>query len=256
MRARHSGALDVLRIVVVVSLLPVPVSGQVQSSDVSVGSRTPWGDPDVQGVWEYWTFTPLERPENLSGTDELTREEAAAVAEQAREAALAIDRDGPRAGSTGAYGQAVWTERDRATALTQPSLIVDPPNGELPALTSIETNRVSTHREAGGRPVRSRAAGIGSDSHQDRGLAERCLVGFSTGPPMLPAGYNNNVQIFQAPGYVVLAVEMIHDVRVIPLDGRPHLPPDRRAGHPAGRSAASSARPRAVARRLARPLGG
>ena len=206
--------------------VPVVAAGQRQASEAGAwdGPRTPWGDPDLQGVWDYWTFTPLQRPETLADTEVLTDEEAALFARQAREAALAIDRDGPGAGSTGAYGQAVWTERGRATALTQPSLIVDPPDGRLPPLTEVETRRVSAHRAAGRHPVRSRATGVGTDSHDDRGLAERCLVGFSTGPPMLPAGYNNNVQILQAPGYVVLAVEMIHDVRIIRLDGRAHLP--------------------------------
>ena len=206
--------------------VPVAAAGQRPASEAGAwdGPRTPWGDPDLQGVWDYWTFTPLQRPENLADKAVLTDEEAALFARQASEAALAIDRDGPGAGSTGAYGQEVWTERGRATALSQPSLIVDPPDGRLPPLTDVETRRVSAHRAAGRRPVRSRATGVGTDSHDDRGLAERCLVGFSTGPPMLPAGYNNNVQIFQAPGYVVLAVEMIHDVRIIRLDGRAHLP--------------------------------
>ena len=208
-----------------VPLVPMQAVGQGQASaaDVSEGLRTPWGDPDLQGVWDYWTFTPLERPEEFAGKDVLTDEEAALVAQQGRAAALATDSEGPGPGSTGAYGQEVWTERARATALTQPSLIVDPPGGRMPPLTPVETNRVSAHRETGGRPVRSRAAGIGTDGPEDRGLAERCIVGFSTGPPMLPGGYNNNVQIFQAPGYVALAVEMIHDVRIIPLDGRAHL---------------------------------
>ncbi len=207
-------------------LVSVPAAGQRPASEVDAwdAPRTPWGDPDLQGVWDYWTFTPLQRPERLANKEVLTEEEAALFAREASEAALAIDRDGPGAGSTGAYGQAVWTERGRATALTQPSLIVDPPDGRLPPLTEVETRRVSAHRAAGLRPVRSRATGVGTDAHDDRGLAERCLVGFSTGPPMLPAGYNNNVQIFQAPGYVVLAVEMIHDVRIIRLDGRAHPP--------------------------------
>ena len=183
----------------------------------------PWGDPDLQGVWDYWTFTPLQRPDEFAGRDLLTDEEAAAVGQQGRDGALARDREGPGAGSPGGYGQEVWTERARATALNQPSLIVDPPDGKLPALTSGEEQRVNAHRAAGGRPVRTRASGMGSEGPEDRGLAERCIVGFSTGPPMLPAGYNNNVQIFQVPGYVVLAVEMVHDVRIIPLDSE-HLP--------------------------------
>ena len=201
--------------------------GIVSLGLASTAAQTPqtsWGDPDLQGVWEYWTFTPLERPDEFSDRDVLTDEEAATVGQQGRAAALARDRDGPAAGNPGAYGQEVWTERSRATALNEPSLIVDPPDGKIPPLTPAETGRVSAHEAAGGRPVRSRAAGIGADGPEDRGLAERCIVGFSTGPPLLPAGYNNNVQIFQAPGYVALAVEMIHDVRVVSLDGRAHLP--------------------------------
>ena len=217
----------VLGAIALVSLVPMLVAGQSQASATQAwdGPRTPWGDPDLQGVWDYWTFTPLERPDEFAGKDVLTDEEAAQVAEQGRSAALESDGDGLGAGSTGAYGQEVWTERARAPALNQPSLIVDPPNGKLPSLTPAETRRVNAHTAAGGRPVRSRAAGLGTDGPEDRGLAERCIVGFSTGPPMLPAGYNNNVQIFQAPGYVALAVEMIHDVRIVPLDGRAHVPP-------------------------------
>ena len=106
-----------------------------------------------------------------------------------------------------------------------PSLIVDPPDGHIPPLTPAAQRRVEAHLASGGRPVRLRAAGIGANGPEDRGLAERCIVGFSTGPPMLPGGYNNNVQMFQTPDYVVLLAEMIHDVRIVPLDERPHLPP-------------------------------
>ena len=204
----------------VVSIVPGTTAGQTRT--------TPWGDPDLQGVWDYWTFTPLERPDEFDGKDTLTDEEAALVGQQGRAAALASDRDGPPEGNPGGYGQEVWTERSRATALNQPSLLVDPPNGKLPPLTSAETSRVDAHRASGGRPVRTRANGVDADGPEGRGLSERCIVGFSTGPPMLPGGYNNNVQIFQAPGYVVLAVEMVHDVRVIPLDGRAHLAPSLR----------------------------
>ena len=220
-------AIILTTVAAVVALMPVPIAGQAQTATANTWTplQTPWGDPDLQGVWDYWTFTPLQRPDQFAGKDSLTDEEAALVAERGRAAAIATDENAPREGSTGAYGQQVWTERSRATALNQPSLIVDPPNGKIPPLTAVETERVEAHRAAGGRPVRSRATGIGTDGPEDRGLAERCIVGFSTGPPMLPAGYNNNAQIFQAPGYVALAIEMIHDVRIVPLDGRAHLPP-------------------------------
>ena len=218
----HARRLPATVLLLLVALAwPAVAAGQGSGAETP---RTPWGDPDLQGIWEYWTFTPLQRPDELADRAELTAEEAAAVGEQRRQAAITRDRDGPNEGDTGAYGQEVWTERSRATALTQASLIVDPPNGKIPPFTASEERRIEEHRRAGGRPVRTRAGGIGSDGPEDRGLAERCIVGFSTGPPLLPAGYNNNVQIFQAPGYVALAVEMIHDVRVVPLDGRAHLP--------------------------------
>ena len=185
--------------------------------------RTAWGDPDLQGVWDYWTFTPLERPVEFAGRDALTDEEAALLGQQGHADALARDRDGPAEGSPGAYGQQVWTDRARATALTQSSLLVDPPDGKIPPLTEAEAGRIDAAPATGARPVRTRAKGIGTDGPEDRGLAERCLMGFSTGPPMLPGGYNNNVQIVQSPGYVALMVEMVHDVRIIPLDGRPAL---------------------------------
>jgi hypothetical protein len=204
----------------VVGLVPcAPVAGQ----DAGEAFRTPWGDPDLQGVWDYWTFTPLERPEEFSDRDQLTAEEAAVVAREGNVDALARDEAAPP-GEVGAYSQAVWTDRARATALTQPSLLVDPPDGRLPALTPEAQQQVVAHREAGGYPVRMRVGGMNEDGPEARGTAERCLLGFSTGPPMLPGGYNNNVQLFQAPGYVVLLHEMVHDVRVVPLDGREPLP--------------------------------
>ncbi len=189
----------------------------------ATGPSTAWGDPDLQGVWDYWTFTPLERPEEFADRDQLTAEEAAVVAQRSNAEALARDEP-PPPGDVGGYSQAVWTDRARATALTQPSLLVDPPNGKLPAMTAAATARAQADAAAGGYPVRLRVGGINEDGPEARGAAERCLLGFSTGPPMLPAGYNNNVQLFQAPGWVVLLNEMVHDVRVVPLDGRDALP--------------------------------
>ena len=205
----------VAAVVVGLSLSPALAAGQTGAE----GPRTPWGDPDLQGVWDYWTFTPLERPDEFAGRGELTAEEAAVVAQESNAEALAGDDEGPPPGEVGGYSQAVWTDRARATALTQASLLVDPPDGRLPALTAEAEAAAEAHRAAGGFPVRIRVGGLNEDGPEARGVAERCLLGFSTGPPMLPGGYNNNVQIFQAPGYVVLLHEMVHDVRVVPLDG-------------------------------------
>ncbi len=203
--------------------------------------RTPDGQPDLQGVWDFRTMTPLQRPEDQE-REFLTEEEAAEAeaAATARRAALLepseVRTEPLPAGGTGAErGQRVggyndfWLDygtniiEDRRTAL-----IVDPADGRLPALTP-EGERL---RQVGSlaedlpieRPVRVRAAGTGADDPEDRGLAERCLLGFNSGPPMMPSGYNNNMQLFQTPNHVVILNEMVHDARIIPLDGRPHLP--------------------------------
>ena len=203
-------------------LLPAIAIGQVSDPP-----RTPWGDPDLGGVWDYWTFTPLQRAEELGDKATLTEEQAATLAQELNAEALARDLAAP-VGDPGAYSQAVWTDRARATALTQTSLIVDPPNGRIPALTPEAVAREDARVAGNGQPVRIRVGGFGTAGPEERGLAERCLLGFSTGPPLLPGGYNNNVQIFQIPDAVVLLVEMNHDVRVVPIDGRPALNNDIR----------------------------
>jgi hypothetical protein len=190
----------------------------------SAAPRTPWGDPDLQGVWDYWTFTPLERPSEFAGKALLTDEEAAQLAARLRQQAIAGDANRPRAGDPGAYSQEAWTDRARATVLKQTSLIVDPPDGKIPATTPQAQQAAEAHRAAGGHPVRMRTDGVGDDHPEDRGLSERCLLGFSTGPPFQPGGYNNNVQIVQTPDHVLLLLEMNHDARIIPMDRRPHLP--------------------------------
>ena len=205
-------------IIVALAIL-FPALALAQTSDAP---RTPWGDPDLGGVWDYWTFTPLERPEDLADRDTLTVEEAAAVAQEANEAALARDLAAPP-GDPGAYSQAVWTDRARPTALTQTALIVDPSDGRIPPLTDEAEAREAERLAGDGLPVRIRVGGFGMAGPEERGLAERCLLGFSTGPPLLPGGYNNNVQIFQTPNAVALLIEMNHDVRFVPLDGRPEL---------------------------------
>ncbi len=189
--------------------------------------RTEWGDPDLGGVWDYWTFTPLQRSEELGDKATFTDEEAATLAQEANAEALARDLAAPP-GDPGGYSQAVWTDRARATALTQTSLIIDPPDGRIPQLTPEALAREEARLAGDGQPVRIRVGGFGTAGPEERGLAERCLLGFSTGPPLLPGGYNNNVQIFQTPEAVVLLIEMNHDVRVVPIDGRPELSDDVR----------------------------
>lgn len=224
-RNRSRFGLYILRLMLALSIL-VSIGGVKAAEPQAATLLTDWGVPDLQGTWDYWTFTPVETPDTFTGrTDsELSDEEAIQFAQSSKQAALDRDRDGPPSGSTGAYGQELWTDRSRATALNQIAIIVDPPDGMVPPITEKEKKRVAEHLAAGGHPVRTRADGFSSDGPESRGLAERCLLGFSTGPPLLPGGYNNNIQIVQSPGYVAIMVEMVHDVRIIPLDGRSHIP--------------------------------
>ena len=181
------------------------------------------GRPDLGSVWDFRTITPLERPDEFAGQQVLTDEDEATLVKRAVE--RQIDRP-PAPGGVGGYNQ-FWIDRgtnvvgDRRT-----SLIVDPPDGKLPSLTSNAFRQVGSLDAdlASQLPVRYRAGGMGADGPEDRGLAERCLVGFNAGPPMAPGGYNNNMQLFQTSDYVVVVTEMVHDARIVPLDGRPHLP--------------------------------
>lgn len=172
--------------------------------------RTPWGHPDLQGIWNNSTTTPLERPAKFAGREFLSEDEAKAMDAAAADA---NDRrlDDRTADVNAAYNQ-FWWERGVTVSTRRTSLIVDPPDGRLPALTPAGQQRLAQ--------VRSILAGV-PRGPEDRNLAERCIT---RGAPKLPGGYNNNYQILQTPDAVVIMQEMIHEVRVIPLDGRPHLP--------------------------------
>ena len=195
--------------------------------------RLPDGKPDLQGVWDFRTLTPLQRPEDLADKAVLADEEASEIESKAaaRDAAANAptenrDETLPVGGDVGAYN-AFWVDQGaRVVDDQRTSLIVDPPGGRVPPLQpGIVMQELSLAADLGGTlPVRVRAAGIGTDSHQDRGLSERCLLGFNSGPPIVPVGYNQNVQIFQTSDYVVILHEMVHDARIVPLDGRDHLP--------------------------------
>ena len=187
--------------------------------------RLPDGRPDLQGVWDFRTATPLERPEALADRATLTDEEAAAVEFGATAFQRAADEQPPE-GSVGAYN-AFWL--DFGTTVTddrRSSLIIDPPDGRLPDVVegALRHDGSLDVDLPGERPVRLRSAGIGADGPEDRGIAERCILGFNSGPPMMPSAYNNNMQLFQNEDHVVILNEMVHDARIVPLDGRPHMP--------------------------------
>ena len=169
-------------------------------------ARMPWGDPDLQGVWSYATTTPLSKPDSAGDKTLLTEEEIAELAErQARK------QDAPpRPGDPGTYNNFWW---DRGISTGRTSLITDPPDGKLPPLTP-EAQRVRAERAAYQRAHPA-------DSYLDRSPTDRCIM--YHGVPPLPSGYNNTYQIFQAPGIAAILDENIHHVRIILLDGRPHL---------------------------------
>jgi hypothetical protein len=203
-------------------LASVPVAGQVPSgvgtakaaSKTWTLPRTPDGHPDLQGIWSNSTLTPVERPEEFAGKSVLTPEEAAAFEKR------------PQAAPPPVNHSAIFLEpATKIVASRRTSLIVDPPDGKLPPLTEDAQKRVENAR------TQDRLHGF--DGADSLGMWVRCIT---VGLPMLPGPYNNNIQIVQGAGYVVVIREMIHEARVIPTDGRPHAPPSVRSyiGDPRG----------------------
>jgi hypothetical protein len=192
-----------------------PVVGQAPARQAP--PRTPWGDPDLQGLWTNATLTPFERAPEMTGKQVLSEQEAAEFEKQTVQARDADNRTGGTDADLGrAYNQ-FWYERGtKVVATRRTSLVVDPPDGRIPPLTPEARQRADARAAARRRSP--------ADGPEDRSLAERCILWPTAGPPMVPVGYNNNYQILQTPGYVVILIEMIHDVRIIPLDGRPHAP--------------------------------
>jgi hypothetical protein len=174
-------------------------------------SRTPWKHPDLQGIWTNATITPFERPAALAEKQVLTEEEAVKLEEQA--AQNRVDR-APRKGDTGSYNQFWFDSGTQVVATRQTSLVVDPPDGRVPLTPAAESKR--DHNRA-----------HGADSYEYMSVWDRCITRGVPGS-MFPAGYNNAYQILQTPEYVVILYEMIHDARIIPLDGRPPLNPNIR----------------------------
>ncbi len=206
-------------------------SVSVHAQGMSVLPRLSDGRPNLQGVWDFRTLTPLQRPQDqesaVLSVEEAAEIEARSVARTNQAFAPSEVRDEPLpvGGAVGAYNQ-YWVDQGAGVVGDKrTSLITDPLTGRVPMLQpGQELVELSLNEDRpGSRPVRVRAAGIGVDSYEDRGLAERCLLGFNSGPPIVPAGYNQNIQIFQTPDHVVILHEMVHDARVVPLDGRGHL---------------------------------
>jgi len=197
-------------------LIAQPAAGQ---------TRTPDGHPDLQGVWTNATITPLERPKSLAGKATLTDAEAAEFEKNAAQELQDVDGKSEHpllaaAGSNGTGGYNILfidrgSELARVDGVKRTSLIIDPPDGKIPPIT----------REAKKRNAEIFQSYITFNKVKDRPLSERCLLGFgsTSGPPMLPVLYNNNYQIVQTPDAIMILVEMVHDVRIIRMNGT-HAP--------------------------------
>jgi hypothetical protein len=201
-------------------LIALPAAGQ---------TRTPDGHPDLQGVWTNATITPLERPKSLAEKATLTDAEAAEFEKNAAKELQDVDGKSEHpllaaAGSNGTGGYNILfidrgSELVRVDGVKRTSLIIDPPDGKIPPIT----------REAKKRNAEIFQSYITFNKVKDRPLSERCLLGFgsTSGPPMLPVLYNNNYQIVQTPDAIMILVEMVHDVRIIRMNGT-HAPPNVR----------------------------
>jgi len=209
------------------SLALLASSPGIAQTDNYRAPRTADGHPSLQGMWTNNTITPLERPPELADRQFLTQEEQMAmelaVAAATAEADLPSDPNRPpptkdQIDLEDSYN-AFWFDDGTKVAIyngeRRTSLVVDPPDGRIPALTPAAQARLAAAAEE-----RAREPFRGPES---RSLAERCLLSFgsSSGPPMLPILYNNHYQIVQSPGYVMILVEMVHDARIIRIDAEP-----------------------------------
>jgi len=175
--------------------------------------RTPDGQPDLQGVWTNATITPLERPAELAGKEFLTEAEARDFEKSAFAQINSERRDGGPEVDVGRSYNEFWRDRGtKVVANRRTSLITDPPDGKIPALTP-----AAQKIQADARTYQRLHP---ADGPEDRNLWERCLT---RGVPMIPGPYNNDFQIVQEPGYAVIFHEMIHEARIVPVDGRPHV---------------------------------
>ncbi len=169
-------------------------------------AKTPDGQPDLQGIWTNPTITPFERPRELAGKEFLTEKEVKEL--EARAAGNRVDRP-PQPGDVGAYNQFWFDSGTTVVKSRRTSLVIDPPDGRVPVKPEAETRRDYDLAHV-------------NDSYEHMSLWDRCITRGIPGG-MFPAGYNNAYRIVQIPGYVIILYEMIHNARIIPLDGRPHL---------------------------------
>src|SRR6266849_6414631 len=204
---------------------PKKVAAKVASGAKGTTPRTPWGDPDLQGVWNDATSTPLQRPNGVADKDVLNDDEADEFRAQLANDLTRDRRDGgPEVDVNRAYNDH-WMDarRLKITADRRTSLIVDPADGRIPPLVPLSPERQKARAARADANARF-YAGL-PQNYTDFSLPVQCIIRTDS-PPYLPTIYNNDFHIFQSPGFVVINPEMIHSARIIPLDGRPHIPSD------------------------------
>ena len=204
---------------VVVAVVSLGAGPAVAQTDVP---RTGWGQPNLQGVWDFRSLTPMQRPRELGEQEVFTSEEAAAFSEDAIRR-RSRDSDTSDRAARVAQGDIIpyndfWFDEGTSVTTDRTSLIVDPRDGRMPALTPTGQRRAEARREYAREHV--------SETWEDLSTGVRCIQGFNAGPPFTPSAYNNNMQLFQTPDHVVIVTEMVHTARIVPLDGRPPLDPD------------------------------
>jgi hypothetical protein len=189
--------------------------------------KTAWGKPDLTGLWDFRTITPLERPANMADKEFLTPAEAAKLEQETIERNAEIDSrpaertsaggnvDRRQDGTPGFYNNFWLDGGTKPVGSLRTSLVVDPTNGKLPPMTPAAQKRAEERRAY----LKEHPA----DGPEDRSSSDRCIVGFNAGPPLSPGGYNQNMQVVQTKDSVILVTEMVHSARVVYLDGRPPL---------------------------------
>ncbi|NKB33910.1 MAG: hypothetical protein GKR91_12500 [Pseudomonadales bacterium] len=202
-----------------IAIALIPSLGFAQDYEIP---RTEWGLPDLQGVWNFSSSTPMMRPAQYGNRQYLTDEEVAEIQARSSASDAASDAAIPGTGVDEAYND-FWIESAGLGRAQLTSHIIYPENGRLPSRQ--ENAFVNSMAEAPDRPVRS-ALGVvfNTDGPEDRPLSDRCIIGFNAGPPVTPSFYNNNLQIVQNKDHVVIITEMVHDARVVPLGEKPHAP--------------------------------
>jgi len=226
MRRRIVAEEYIALVIAVVALAAAPLAGQSSGKTPAVPGanivkKTPWGDPDLQGVYTFSTLTPLQRPDALAAKVALTEAELAELEE--RDAQNRVAEDRPLApGNPGTYNN-FWTSNEKGRRTGGSSLIIDPPDGRRPPLTpQAQKSRDQLTSEAAARRVGTPPFDhVIYRSWKDLPAYTQCV---SRPMPRQSQAYNHGLQILQVPGYVVIHYESMHDVRFIPLDGRPHLP--------------------------------